>query len=160
MVLADVLVDARDELVVGVALYHLAALAVDHPSHRSSFVRGRPIVAHGIWHYLGDTLGCSVQLCGRLVIQDGDERMEDRLPGRQGRRLFAYLALNRHRPTPRAELIEALWPDQPPAAADSALSALLSKLRRGLPVGWLAGRDEPRLALPADTLFDVEAARE
>jgi len=117
-------------------------------------------VADRIWHYLGDTLGRSVQLCGRLVIQDGDERMEDRLPGRQGRRLFAYLALNRHRPTPRAELIEALWPEQPPAAADSALSALLSKLRRGLPAGWLAGRDEPRLALPADTLFDVEAARE
>ena len=101
-----------------------------------------------------------MQLCGRLVIQDGDERLEDRLPSRQGRRLFAYLALNRHRSTPRAELIAALWPEQPPAAADSALSALLSKLRSALPAGWLAGRDEPRLELPAGTQLDVEAARE
>lgn len=101
-----------------------------------------------------------MQLCGRLVIRHGEDRMEGRLPSRQGRVLFAYLALNRRRPTPRAELIAALWPREAPAAADSALSALLSKLRRALPEGWLDGRDEPRLELPARTLIDVEAARE
>ncbi len=101
-----------------------------------------------------------VQLCGRLVIQVGDDRMEGRLPSRQGRLLFAYLALNRRRPTPRSELIAALWPGQAPDAADSALSALLSKLRRALPDAWLTGRDDPLLELPTGTLFDVEAARE
>lgn len=101
-----------------------------------------------------------VQLCGRLVIQHGEDRIEGRLPSRQGRLLFAYLVLNRRRPTPRAELIGALWPERVPAAADSALSALLSKLRRALPNGWLDGREDPRLELPPATLLDVEAARE
>lgn len=101
-----------------------------------------------------------MQLCGRLVIRHGEDRLEGALPSRQGRLLFAYLALNRHRPTPRSELIAALWPQQAPGAADSALSALLSKLRRALPEGWLAGRDEPRLELPPGTALDVEAARE
>lgn len=101
-----------------------------------------------------------MQLCGRLVIRHAEERIDGRLPSRQGRVLFAYLALNRHRPTPRAALIGALWHDHAPGATDSALSALLSKLRRALPEGWLGGRDEPRLELPANTLLDVEAARE
>lgn len=101
-----------------------------------------------------------VQLCGRLVIRHGEDRLEGLLPSRQGRVLFAYLVLNRHRPTPRAELVEAVWPRDAPSAADAALSALLSKLRRSLPDGWLVGRDEPRLALPSGVLVDVEAARE
>ena len=100
-----------------------------------------------------------MQLCGRLVISHAAERIEGRLPSRQGRVLFTYLALNRHRPTPRAALIAALWHHDAPGAADSALSALLSKLRRALPEGWLK-RDEPRLERPVNTLRDVEAARE
>lgn len=123
-------------------------------------IRLEPIVRDLAWSYLGTTVGTRVQLCGRLVIRDGEDRVDGRLPSRQGRLLFAYLALNRHRPTPRPELIAALWPQQTPGAADSALSALLSKLRRALPEGWLSGRDGPRLELPAHTLFDVEAARE
>ena len=39
---------------------------------------------------------------------------------------------SRDRVCSRAELIDALWPEAPPAAADTALSALLSKLRRTL----------------------------
>ena len=78
------------------------------------------------------------------------------LPGRQGRLLFAYLVLHRHRPVPRDALVGALW-DEPPAAADSALSALLSKLRRHL---RLEGRSELQLVLPADAWTDVEAVSE
>ena len=55
--------------------------------------------------------------------------MEDALPGRQGRLLFAYLVAHRRRPSIRSELAEALWPNQLPAAVDNALSALLTKLR-------------------------------
>lgn len=117
-------------------------------------------MSEGAWNYLGTALNTRVQLCGRLVVRHGDDRIEGRLPSRQGRLLFAYLTLNRSRPTPRGELVEALWPQQTPAAAESALSALLSKLRRALPPGWLDGRDEPRLDFPAGTLIDVEAARE
>ena len=79
-------------------------------------------------------------------------RVEDALPGRQGRLAFAYLAVNRHRPVTRDELEEALWS----GAGDSdRLSPLLSKLRALVP---LEGRGEVRLALADDAWVDVEAA--
>lgn len=83
--------------------------------------------------------------------------MESEIPGRQGRLLFAYLLLNRRRSLVRDELAHALWGDDLPAAPDSALSALVSKLRRLLP---LEGRSELRVVLPADAWIDVEAVGE
>ena len=47
----------------------------------------------------------------------------------------------------------------PPAAADTALRALLSKLRRVLPEHTLGGRAELRLSLPQDAFVDLEDAR-
>jgi DNA-binding SARP family transcriptional activator len=93
-----------------------------------------------------------------VVVEAEGRRLERGLPGRQGRLLFAYLVLNRDRGCPRAELIDLLWPDDPPAAADSALSALLSKLRRTLGDGVLIGRGELRLVLVAPVAVDVETA--
>jgi DNA-binding SARP family transcriptional activator len=55
--------------------------------------------------------------------------------------------------------VDALWPVAPPAAADSALNAVLSKLRRVVGQEALDGRAELRLALPA-AWVDVEAALE
>ena len=80
------------------------------------------------------------------------------LPGRQGRLLFAYLVLNRDRDCGRAELIDVLWPEDPPAAAETALSALLSKLRRALGDSALVGRSELRLVPPEPIAVDVETA--
>jgi DNA-binding SARP family transcriptional activator len=102
-------------------------------------------------------LATRVHLCGRLSVEIDGTRIESELPGRQGRLLFAYLAVNRRRSLRRDELAGALWEDDPPAAPDSSLSALLSKLRRVLP---LDGRSEIRLALPLDAWVDVEAAAE
>jgi len=68
--------------------------------------------------------------------------------------------LNRSRGCPRDELIDVLWPEGPPAAADSALSALLSKLRRALGAGVVSGRGELRLELAGDVAVDVEQAAE
>ena len=86
--------------------------------------------------------------------------MESALPGRQGRQLFAFLVLERHRRVRRGELIGVLWPERAPGAAESALSALLSKLRRALGDGTLTrGRGEIGLALPDGAWVDVEAAR-
>ncbi len=84
-------------------------------------------------------------------------RVESELPGRQGRVLFVYLVLNRLRPAPRDELVEAVWPDGPPANVESALSALLSKLRK---LVELEGRSEVRVLLPTDAWIDLDAARE
>src|SRR4051795_1626800 len=70
-----------------------------------------------------------VQLCGRFVVELRGRRVEQRLPSRQGRVLFAYLVFQRPRAVSRHELIEAIWPGAPPADHASALTVLLSKLR-------------------------------
>lgn len=98
-----------------------------------------------------------IQLCGPLVARIGGVRVEGLLPGRQGRLLFARLVLERRAPAAREALVELLWGGMPPDAADSALSALLSKLRR---VVAIEGRSAVRLALPPDAWVDVEAAAE
>jgi DNA-binding SARP family transcriptional activator len=91
-----------------------------------------------------------VQLCGKLVVELDGERVEERLPGRQGRMLFGFLALGRSRLLTRDEVVAALWPD----GRDGGLAPLLSKLRRVVPLEGLV------LQLPRDAWLDVEAARE
>jgi DNA-binding SARP family transcriptional activator len=100
-----------------------------------------------------------IQLCGRFVVRIDGERIENRMPGRQGRLLFAYLAARPDRVASRDELAEALWPKELPSAPEVALSALLSKLRRLLGEDRLEGRNEIRLLLPRGALVDIEAAR-
>lgn len=111
---------------------------------------------------LGKTLArpkeTRIHLCGRFTARIGGRRVEDELPGRQGRMLFAFLAAHRLRPTPRGELLQILWPDSPPAAADSALAALLAKLRRAVGPNSLAGKHDICLTLPSDSWVDIEAA--
>ena len=92
------------------------------------------------------------------MVEAEGRRLDAGLPGRQGRLLFAYLVLNRSRGCPRDELIDVLWPEGPPAAADSALSALLSKLRRAMGEGVLLGRGELRLRLPGEVAVDIEVS--
>ena len=94
-----------------------------------------------------------------VVTLDG-QRVEYELPGRQGRVLFAYLAATRARASTRDELVAALWSADAPAAADAALSALLSKLRRAIGSERLEGRGSVRLVLPPDAWIDLEAAAE
>lgn len=97
-----------------------------------------------------------IQLCGRLTATIDGADVE--LRGRQSQRVFAYLLVNRLRASSRQELVDAVWPDGRPPAADSALSALLSKLRKTVGPGRLEGRHELRLALPDDAWIDTEAA--
>jgi DNA-binding SARP family transcriptional activator len=101
-----------------------------------------------------------IRLCGPVVVEVEGQRLDGGLPGRQGRLLFAYLVSNRNRGCPRDELIDVLWPEGPPAAADSALSALLSKLRRALRPHPVEGRSDLQLRLPARSWIDLEAAME
>jgi DNA-binding SARP family transcriptional activator/tetratricopeptide (TPR) repeat protein len=91
-------------------------------------------------------------------VEHNGRRVDDALPGRQGRLLLAYLLLNRERSCSRPELIDVLWPEQPPAAADAALSALLSKLRRAVGSDAIAGRSELRFAPREQVEVDVEVA--
>jgi DNA-binding SARP family transcriptional activator len=100
-----------------------------------------------------------IQICGSLAVESGGDRLEGRLPGRQGRLLFAYLVVNRHRPIPRDQLAEALWREPDPAAVDARLNPLLSKLRRVFGPDAVEGRSTLRLRLP-DAWVDLEAAVE
>src|SRR5262249_33793372 len=82
-----------------------------------------------------------------------------RLPGRQGRLLFTYLVVNRHRHISRDELAEALWREPDPAAVDARLNPLLSKLRRAFGADAVDGRPTLRLCLRCAAV-DLECAAE
>ena len=99
-----------------------------------------------------------IQLCGRLSVEIDGVQLSERLRGKQVPLLLAYLVLNRARHVGRDELIDALWPNQPPVSQDAALRTLLSRLRSSLGASALAGRDELILALPEPVWIDVEAA--
>ena len=75
-----------------------------------------------------EALPARIQVCGRLVVEVDGERRQDRLPGRQGRLLLSYLVLHRHDALSRDQLVAALWPVDPPEAADAGVYALLSCL--------------------------------
>jgi SARP family transcriptional regulator, regulator of embCAB operon len=107
-----------------------------------------------------------IYLTGRLDIeQHGMLAAARHIPGRQGRRAFAYLTCERGRPIPREELAEAIWPEALPVAWETGLRALLSRLR-GLCSGVIptgaAAIDSAfgcyQLRLPPDAWVDIEAA--
>ncbi len=99
-----------------------------------------------------------IQLCGRFIAEMEGERIEARLPGKQGRLLLAYLVLNRERAATRAELIEAVWPGELPRDPADVLAAVISKVRATLPTGSLEGRGRLQLLLPTGARVDVERA--
>ena len=109
-----------------------------------------------------------VYVCGRLAIEhDAAVLLESAFPARQGRRLWAYLVLNRRQPVGRDELAEAIWGDEIPDGWDPALNALISRVRAMLKPVAAA---EPELAiqgdvgryqlrLPTGAFVDLERAR-
>jgi DNA-binding SARP family transcriptional activator len=117
-------------------------------------------------HHLGNTLATPrIYLTGQVVLEYGDQVATERdLPGRQGRTAFVFLAAHRHRPVSRSELVDVIWPDGAPHDTDTALNAILSKLRAtmkkaGWPDGTIAAQSgSVALRLPATTSVDLEEA--
>lgn len=109
-----------------------------------------------------------VFLTGRLGIAVGSELVvrERQFRDRQGRRAFAYLVCCRDRPVTRLELAEVVWPGEPPAAWESALSAVVSRIRSlvGCPrlkepgMSLSSGFGQYQLQLPSSAWVDLEAA--
>jgi DNA-binding SARP family transcriptional activator len=99
-----------------------------------------------------------IQLCGALAVEIDGRRCEHELPGRQGRLLFAFLVVNRIRPVARPELLDVLWPHEPPPTAETTLTGVLSRLRHTIGEDVLQGREQLRLLLPANARVDVELA--
>jgi DNA-binding SARP family transcriptional activator len=100
-----------------------------------------------------------IQICGPLAVERDGRRLEQDLPGRQGRLMLVYLVLNRDRQIGRDELAEVLWREPDPATIDARLNPLLSKLRRILGTDAVGGRTLIRLDLPG-AWVDLEAAFE
>jgi DNA-binding SARP family transcriptional activator len=106
-----------------------------------------------------------VYLTGRLLVEHGGRTVCEReLAGRQGRLAFVYLAAHRARAISRSELTAALWGDEPPSEFESALNAILSRLRGALKragIGPAAGIEarsgSVELRLPVDSWIDLEA---
>lgn len=113
-----------------------------------------------------DTTALRITLAGRVSIHAGDGEIgEERLAGRQGRLLFAYLVVERSRPVPRDELAEVLWGASPPATWEKGVTVLVSRLRSALADSVLDGSAALsyalgcyRLDVPAGAWVDVEAA--
>ena len=102
-------------------------------------------------------------MTGRVQAErDGRVVDERQLPGRQGPLALAYLALEHGRTVPLDELADAVWGERLPRAWDTAISALVSKMRAvlatlGAGVTTVSGRYQ--LTLPVDAWIDIEAAR-
>jgi SARP family transcriptional regulator, regulator of embCAB operon len=101
-----------------------------------------------------------IYLTGNVAVEDGDVLVpEKRFPGRQGRLAFAVLAWEHDRAFSLDELADVLWDGEPPNSWQTALRALVSKLRAAL--GERAGVEHAfgcyQLRLPADAWVDVEA---
>ena len=105
-----------------------------------------------------------IYLTGRISIEYGETLVEEReLAGRQGRLAFAFLTSERQRPISKEELTSVVWPDTPPREIETALSAILSKLRTVLKKASSGATVEVRsgtiqLRLPSDVWVDLEHA--
>ena len=79
---------------------------------------------------MSESNNCRVHLCGRVTLEMRGRVLADAaLAGPQGRLLFAFLGTRRTQPISKAQLIEAVWGTETPPSADTAINALVSKLR-------------------------------
>jgi DNA-binding SARP family transcriptional activator len=87
------------------------------------------------------------RVLGPIEALDGERRLP--LGGPKQRAVLAVLLFGANRVVPRADLVEAVWPEGPPPTAATALQVYVSRLRKTLPAGVLETR-------PAGYLLHVE----
>src|SRR5262245_45801628 len=110
--------------------------------------------------------GSRIYLCGRVTVERNERTLtEAAIGGRQGRLLFAFLGSRRIQPWSKAQGIDAIWGSKAPPAADTALNALVSKLRAALrklglprPHGVASDVGTYQFVIPA-AWIDIEEAR-
>ena len=114
-----------------------------------------PVVAHAVcWRAAAPR----IRVCGELAVEHEGARLDERLPSRQARALFALLVLERGHALGREAMADALWPGVAPRSRDSSLRALLSGVRRVFGPDSVDGRGSVRLVLPEGTTVDIEEA--
>jgi DNA-binding SARP family transcriptional activator len=107
-----------------------------------------------------------ISVAGSLLVEDGSAVLRERdLPGNQGRLVLAMLAVEHRHAVGRDRIADELWPDGLPRSWETALRAVISKVRAA---AGRAGIGEPliessfgcyRLRLGRGTL-DVDEAAE
>jgi DNA-binding SARP family transcriptional activator len=102
----------------------------------------------------GSTVALEISLLGGLSVRCGHRELD--VPGGKAHLLLAYLVEHRDRAIDRADLIEALWPADPPVRPEVTVRPLLSRLRAALGVELLRGRGVGRVELP---VADVDTER-
>ena len=115
---------------------------------------------------IGETLAPPrIYLTGGISIEHGSMLVAEReLSGRQGRLAFAFLVAERHRPVSKECLVEVVWPESSPRELDTALSAILSKIRSALKKAGLTSAavevlsGTVHLRLPPQVWIDIEYA--
>ncbi|HUG41093.1 MAG TPA: BTAD domain-containing putative transcriptional regulator [Longimicrobiales bacterium] len=98
-----------------------------------------------------------IHLSGLITVESKGVVLRPRqFPGQQGRAAFAFLVGHRGSPVARSELAEALWPRARPPAWETAVSALVSKLRSLL---GRAGLDGAEAFRSADGCYELHLPR-
>ena len=114
----------------------------------------------------GERIDCRVYLCGRVTVEVRERVITDSaLAGPQGRLLFVFLGTRRNHPVSKTDVIEAVWGARTPPSADTAINALVSKVRAALrsvgipsPHGVETDVGTYQFVLPA-AWIDIEYAR-
>jgi DNA-binding SARP family transcriptional activator len=107
-----------------------------------------------------------IYLCGRVTVErNGRALTEAAIGGRQGRLLFTYLGTRRTQPVSRPQLIGAIWESRTPPSVETAINAIVSKLRAALrtlgvprPHGVASDVGTYQLVVPS-AWIDIEEAR-
>jgi DNA-binding SARP family transcriptional activator len=107
-----------------------------------------------------------IYLAGNVALERGDVLVPERLlPGRQGRLAFALLVAERRVALSAEEIADVMWSGSPPSSWNTALRAIISKIR-GLTAGNGLGDAIVienafgcyQLRLPPDAWIDLEVA--
>jgi SARP family transcriptional regulator, regulator of embCAB operon len=107
-----------------------------------------------------------IYLCGRVTVErNGRVLTEAAIGGRQGRLLFTFLGTRRTQLVSKPELIGAIWGSRTPPSVETAINAIVSKLRAALrtlgvprPHGVASDVGTYQLVVPS-AWIDIEEAR-
>jgi ATP/maltotriose-dependent transcriptional regulator MalT/DNA-binding SARP family transcriptional activator len=167
--IANPIGEARTELILGLIRGAAGAAQAEHAERRL-----RALGARGHRLFVAAALplaqrenraALSITTLGRFgVMCDGRTVAREQWQSRKARDLLKILVARRGRATPRDVLMEALWPEQDPAAVANRLSVALSTLRSVLDASgrrptdyFLATSGDAVMLELANVDIDVEA---